>query len=139
MRMCQIFVTENLEELYKNRPRDLIYNPSVHPADRDLDLREEGTLTGRQVNILENDKAVYAEYLLRVAEEKVRARRLHYRIKLLEEVYRRCTDSYPFQEREYFVESRLEQRIKYFKYLDDLNNEGSEIDDIMKELQKSAK
>lgn len=139
MRMCQIYVDENLEDLYAGRPRDLNYNPQLARADRDLDLKEEGTLTGRQVNVLEADKLVYAEYLLKISEEKVTARRLHYRMKLLEEVYRRCTDRFPFQEREYFVESRLEQRIKYFKNLDDINNEGSEIDDIMKLLQKSAK
>lgn len=125
--------------MYAGRPRDLNYNPAAPRADRDLDLKEEGTLTGRQVNVLEADKQLYAEYLLKIAEEKVTARRLHYRMKLLEEVYRRCTDRFPFQEREYFVESRLEQRIKYFKHLDDINNEGSEIDDIMKLLQKSHK
>jgi len=137
MRMCQIYVADNLEELYAGRPRDLNYNPQAPEADRDLDLREEGTLTGRQVNVLEQDKLLYGEYLLKISEEKVTARRLHYRMKLLEEVYRRCTDRFPFQEREYFVESRLEQRIKYFKHLDDINNAGSEIDDVMKLLQKS--
>ena len=132
-----MYVAEHLEELYAGRPRDLNYAPQVPLADRDLDLKEDGTLTGRQVNVLEHDKEVYAEYLLKISEEKVTARRLHYRMKLLEEVYRRCADRFPFQEREYFVESRLEQRIKYFKHLDDINNEGSEIDDIMKQLQKS--
>ena len=96
------------------------------------------SLTPRQKNILANDIQTYEDYLMNVCEEKIIARRFHQREKQLEDVYRRCEPSIPFQERETYVESRLEARIKYFRSLDDLNNKGSEIEQIMKELQKAA-
>lgn len=65
---------------------------------------------------------------MNVCEEKVIARRFHTRVKQLEDVYSRCADGVPFQQREMYVESRLEARFKYFRSLDDLNNKGSEIE-----------
>jgi len=73
-----------------------------------------------------------------VCEEKVIARRFHSRMMLLDDVYTRCGDGIPFSDRELYVEARLEARFKYFRTLDDLNSKDSEIDDIMRMLQKSG-
>jgi len=50
----------------------------------------------------------YQEYLLTQAELKISARRLHSRIKNLEEVYKQCDLNIPYQKREYYVETRHE-------------------------------
>jgi len=71
-----------------------------------------------------------------MCEVKVQARRFHWGVRQLGEVYAQCHKNIPYQKRERYVESHLELRLKYFDTFDDLNSPDNAIDDVRKEIQK---
>ena len=64
------------------------------------------------------------------------ARRSHYHCKVLEEVYRECDKSVPYQKREAYIENNLEKKFQYFKSIDESNVQQSPIELIQAELKK---
>lgn len=125
MKLLQQFINNNLEHLYKNRPREIDYNPKLPEDLKNLDMKPFSSLTNRQKNILEEDKRIYGEYLLSISEEKVTARRFNMRVKLIADVYKECAPAVPYETRNNYVEKRLEDRFKYFNHMDDLNSKGA--------------
>ena len=71
--------------------------------------------------MLDEDKKIYADYLLTEGESKVCARRFNNRVKLIQEIYSTCDPNTPYEERNNYIESRLESRIGYFDHMDDCN------------------
>lgn len=139
VQLMQAFIEKELDELYKNRPRDLDYNPGRLAQDKDLDLRPYHTLSGRQRCSLDKDRRKYADYLLTYAEDKVLARRTHMRTKCLAECYQDCGPGVAFQQKNRYIEARLEQRLKYFDHMHDLKHPGVETEQLRKELFKLAR
>ena len=78
-------IRRNIDELYKNRNRNLEYNPGCLKQDKNLDLKPAHKLTGREKHAIDKDKKKYADYLLTIAENKIIARRAHMRLKTLAE------------------------------------------------------
>jgi len=68
----------------------------------------------------------------------VQARRFHWGVRQLGEVYAQCDKNIPYQQREKYVESHLELRLKYFDTFDDLSkaSSGNALDEVRKEIQK---
>ena len=135
----QIFIETHLDQLYQNRPRGLDYNPGRLPQDKDLDLRPYHTLTGRQKCSLDKDRRKYADYLLTLAEQKILKRRAHMRTKCLAGCYQDCGPGVAFQQKNRYIESRLEQRLKYFDHMHDLNHSGADAEQLRKEIFKLAR
>lgn len=63
--------------------------------------------------------------MLSISEEKVTARRFNMRSKLITEIYKECAPSVPYENRNNYVEQRLEERFRYFNQMDDLNGTGA--------------
>lgn len=139
VRRMQAFIERELPALYAARPRDLDYNPGRLAEDKDLDLRPYQTLTGRQRCSLDKDRRKYADYLLTFAEDKVLARRTHMRTKRLAECQQDCGPGVAFQQKSRYIETRLEQRLKYFDHMHDLKNPDVESNELRKELFKLAR
>jgi len=110
MRLLQQFIAHNIDHLYYNRPREIVYNEKLPDNLKNLDMRPFCSLTNREKNILQKDKNCYAEYLMTIAEEKVTARRFNMRSKLITEIYKECAPSIPYEKRNNYVEQRLEER-----------------------------
>lgn len=62
-------------------------------------------------------------------------RRARIRIKTVEETYKECKKTIPYEVRNNWIEGRIEMRYKYFDQVDDLKNAGSEVDVIRRKLQ----
>jgi len=110
MRLLQQFIAHNIDHLYYNRPREIVYNEKLPDNLKNLDMRPFCSLTNREKNILQKDKNCYAEYLMTISEEKVTARRFNMRSKLITEIYKECAPSIPYEKRNNYVEQRLEER-----------------------------
>lgn len=66
-------------------------------------------------------------------------RRAHMRLKTLEECQKECSSKVPFQQKNKYIETRLEQGLKYFDYMNDYNNPGIEAQKLRKELFRIAR
>ena len=103
---------QNFDQLYRDRPRDVDYNPKA--LEKDLDLIPYDQLTDRQKCKLDQDKVVYYNWMLTKGEDTVIARRARIRNKCVSETYQECDASIPYEIRNNWVEGRIEQRFKYF-------------------------
>lgn len=88
------------------------------------------------MNLLYKDKLTYAEYLLTVTEQKVMARRSHVRNSLVDTIYEECAPSIGYNQKNSYLEDRIEATNTYFNHLDDLNNKGAHMEKVKKELFK---
>ena len=86
--------------------------------------------------MLDTDKKLYMDWLMAKGEKIVMDRRSRIRTKTVEETYKECAQSIPYEVRNNFIESRIELRFKYFDQLDDLKSSGSEIETIRRKLAK---
>lgn len=136
VQLVQRFIDKNFDALYRNRPRGLDYNPGRLPQDKDLDLKPYDALTGRQKSSLDKDRRKYADYLLSLAEKKVLTRRNHMLTKRLHECKQDCGPSVAFQTKNRYIESRLEQRLKYFDQMNDQTPTGPDGSPLRKENYK---
>ena len=134
MKLLQAFIDQHLEYLYSIRPRDLDYGQTAFAVD--LDLVPEGQLTGRQKSLLYKDKLKYADYLLTVTEAKIMARRAHIRNATIATIYDECRDGVGYNQKNSYLEDRIEATNSYFNNLDDLNNKGAEMEKTKKQLFK---
>ena len=64
------------------------------------------------------------------------ARRARIRNKTVEETYKECKKTIPYEIRNNWIESRIEGRFKYFDQVDDLKSSGSEVELIRRKLAK---
>lgn len=103
---------------------------------KDLDLIAHEQLTGRQKNLLAKDKLCYAEYLLTETEKKVMARRSHIRNILVDTIYEESAPRIGYNQKNSYLEDRIEATNTYFNHLDDLNNKGAALSALKKELFK---
>lgn len=67
-------------------------------------------------------------------EKEVMKRRARIRIKTVDETYKECAKSIPYEVRNTYIEGRIELRYKYFDLADDLQASGSEIEAIRRKL-----
>lgn len=86
--------------------------------------------------MLDTDKKMYKDWLMARGEKIVMDRRARIRLKTVEETYKECHKSIPYETRNDFIESRIELRFKYFDQADDLQASGSEIEAIRRKLAK---
>jgi hypothetical protein len=103
---------------------------------KDLDLIPQSKMTGRQMNLLYKDKRTYAEYLLNETEKKVMARRAHTRNTLVDTIYEECAPGIGYNQKNSYLEDRIEATNSYFKHLDDMNNKGAQMETWKKQLFK---
>ncbi len=57
-----------------------------------------------------------------ICEEKVMARRAHMRDTCVRTIYEECSPNVGYNQKNSYLEDRIETTMKYFKILDDLNN-----------------
>lgn len=101
--LIERYIKENFDELYAMRPRNINYN-SEKGVEKNLDLIRYDELTDRQKNMLDRDKAAYTEWLFRQAENEVQDRRRRIRIKSIEECYKECGPTKPFENKNNYIE-----------------------------------
>lgn len=99
-------VNKNFEEYYRDRIREINYNPQA--LEKDLDLIPYDQLTDRQKSLLDQDKKVYYDYLLDMGEKVVMRRRARIRIKTVDETYKECKKTIPYEIRNNWIEGRIE-------------------------------
>ena len=134
VRLLERYIRHNFEDLYKNRPRNIDYNPKA--LEKNLDLIPFRKLTDRQKCILQKDRKVYYEWILTRGEDEVMKRRARIREKCIEETYKQCDKKIPFEIRNNYIEGCLESRFKYFDQVNDLNSVGSEMQVTKNKLRK---
>lgn len=66
VKMLESYIRTNFDDLYRNRQREVDYNPKA--LERDLDLIDFNKLTDRQKCMLDKDRTIYYEWLLTQAE-----------------------------------------------------------------------
>ena len=122
----------NLEELYSQRKRDIDYNPGV--LEKDLDLIPFDQLTDRQKCILHKDKIAFFNWMFAEGEKIAISKRQKSRVKCIKTTYRECHVSKPYEERNRFIEGRIEAKYKYFDSFNDLNPASMEIFKLREKL-----
>lgn len=73
------------------------------------------SLSDRQKSMLDQDKIAYNDWLLSQGENILMTRRSRIRIKTVDETYKECDKTIPYEIRNNWIESRVELS---FKYLD---------------------
>lgn len=69
-------------------------------------------------------------------EKKIMARRAHIRNTLVDTIYEECAPSIGYNQKNSYLEDRIEATNTYFNHLDDLNNKGAALEKVKKELFK---
>ena len=119
VKLLQSFIKNNLEHLYAIRPKQVDYGQNKFSIG--LDEKPHDELTGRQKNLLHKDKLKYEEWLLTVTEDKIMARRAHIRMACVATIYEECSGGVGYNQKNMFLEDRIETTHKYFDVPDDLN------------------
>lgn len=144
--MLKEFIEKNIDDLYRQRPRHETYNTHFK-IEKDLDLRPESELTDEQQVRIIKDKRIYLDWLLEKAESKVQSRRHKLRLKNIEECKDQCQPGKPFENRNNYVEERIESTFKYFDHYSDIEQIGKDtmertrkqLLNIQKEIEKQQK
>ena len=76
--------------------------------------------------MLHRDKVAYEEWIIRHAENLVQERRNNIRLKCIEECYAQCDQSVPFENKNNYIESKIESTFHYFQNLDDMAHVGED-------------
>jgi len=95
------------------------YNPEKG-AQRNLDLINYVDLSDRQKNMLDRDKVAYNEWLFMQAENLVMERRRAIRMKTIEECIKECGPLKPFENKNNYIEQKIESTYNYFTIMDDV-------------------
>lgn len=64
------------------------------------------------------------------------ARRAHTRNTLVETIYEECAPNIGYNQKNSYLEDRIEATNTYFNHLDDLNNKGADMEKVKKDLFK---
>lgn len=64
------------------------------------------------------------------------ARRAHTRNTLVETIYEECKPSIGYNQKNSYLEDRIEATNTYYNHLDDLNNKGAAMETVKKDLFK---
>lgn len=64
------------------------------------------------------------------------ARRAHIRIATIATIYEECAPSIGYNQKNSYLEDRIEATNSYFNHLDDLNNKGADMEKVKKQLFK---
>lgn len=89
--------------------------------------------------MLDQDKEVYLDWLINKFENSIMSRRSHIRQKQIAEILKECDISKPYEERNNFIENRLEDGYRYFNNLNDADSKISDIDNLRKNLELKKK
>ena len=76
--------------------------------------------------MIDRDRAAYDEWLFRYAENLVQARRSRIRIKSIEECVKECGPLKPFENKNNYIEQKIESTYNYFQIMDDVEHTGFE-------------
>lgn len=76
--------------------------------------------------MLDRDKVAYFEWLFRHAENLVQERRSRIRVKSIEECYKECGPTKPFEDKNNYIEQKIESTYNYFQIYDDVEHLGFE-------------
>jgi inactivated superfamily I helicase len=71
-----------------------------------------------------------------VTEAKVMARRAHIRNATIATIYEECAAGIGYNQKNSYLEDRIEATNSYFNHLDDLNNKGADMEKVKKQLFK---
>ena len=86
--------------------------------------------------MLERDKKQYEEFIIRYSESLVQKRRANIRLKTVDEAYTQCGPRVPFEQKNFYIESKIESTYSYFNNLDDMAHVGEEnIEKFRKQLR----
>ena len=77
---------------------------------------------------------MFADFLLSECEQLVHDRRKNLRMKSLDQSMFMCRPAVGFNEKNNFLEERIETTQQYYDYMSDMNNKGSDINEIRKQL-----
>ena len=86
--------------------------------------------------MLDRDRAAYDEWLFRYAENLVQDRRKNIRIKSIKECYKECGPAKPFENKNNYIEQKIESTFNYFQIMDDIEHTGFETERDRKKKQK---
>lgn len=64
------------------------------------------------------------------------ARRAHIRIATIDTIYGECAPAIGYNQKNSYLEDRIEATNSYFNHLDDLNNKGADMEKVKKQLFK---
>ena len=77
---------------------------------------------------------MFADFLLSECEQLVHDRRKNLRMKTFQQSLFMCRPTVGFNEKNNFLEERIETTQQYYDFMSDLNNKGSDINRIRKDL-----
>lgn len=107
--------------------------------EKNLDSIPKNKMTIRDQCKIDKDKAVYKEWLIDICESYIMRRRAKIRQKQIDEILKNCHISKPYEERNQYIEKKLEWSYLYFNNLNDVDSEMSEKDQLRKIIELKKK
>ena len=107
--------------------------------EKNLDFIPKNKMTIRDQCKIDKDKAVYMEWLIDNCESYIMRRRARIRQKQIDEILKNCHISKPYEERNQYIEKKLEWSYLYFNNLNDVDSEMSEKDQLRKIIELKKK
>lgn len=91
-------------------------------------------MNAHQKRLLYIEKQRYADQLKQEIEKSISTRKHNIWVRHIKDTYKECDKNVDFNQKNGFIEERIELTHKYFTHLNDFNNKDKELNKIKKDL-----